>query len=112
MDALAFRRDLEARGFRLWIEAQADGPLLLRVAPASALLADDRAAIRVHRDELVAMVAFSRVWAILTNALERRRAGKLPLHSKDFREALVAYEQLSTALGPDVSAQLEQLALA
>ncbi len=110
MDALEFKRDLEARGFRLWIEAR-DGPLTLRVAPASALSDEDRAAIRVHRDELLATLAFARVWAVLTNALERRRRGRLPLHSKDFREALMAYERLSTALGPDVTAQLEQLSL-
>ncbi len=102
-----FYADLIGRGFRLRVV----GGDMLRVTPAAMLSDEDREAIRIHKPDLLACTTFCLVWAILTNALERRRQGKLPLHSKDFWEALMAYERLSLALGPDVTDRLEQLSM-
>ena len=52
VDALRVLWDLEDRGFELWLDA---GVLCVRPAVSDA---SDREAVRAHRDELAALVAY------------------------------------------------------
>lgn len=90
-------------GYRL----RTDGETLW-VSPSAGMSEGMRADIAEHKRELIAQTLWWGIW----RELEARKR-RLPERTdgEEWTALLRAYELLSLALGPDVTAQLEQLSL-